>query len=406
MISKKAWMAPLALGILMFTAFVPGIASASSTPSSAYSSSTPVPQVIFVRSSPNAVTCSGSGFCPSMITKAYNFTDLQSSGVNGTGQTVVIDDACGSPTISSDLKTFDSEFGLANPTLNILTPQGTPCSDSGWALETSLDVEWSHVMAPGATIDLVEGASATFTDLYGIWTYSLKNNLGNQISNSWLGSGDCGANSILKKAAKAGVTIAVAAGDGGAWGENFGGNAQPADCQGVLTVGGTSLYIKSNGQYSSESAWSGSGGGYVEGVSEPTYQSSVKITDTFKLLAKSDVSAVADPNTGVWVYDSGYGGWIVVGGTSVATPLWSGTMADVNQVRATNGFKGAGLIDPFLYTNIYGVKGKGANYNTDFHDVTTGNDGWPAGKGWDVPTGLGTFNGGNLVPALGDASGA
>lgn len=393
----------MALLILLLTAFAPSISFAASASSAL--SSEPTPQVIFVMGS-SSVTCNNSGLCPSLLDKAYNFTGMHNAGINGTGQTVVIDDACGSPTIASDLKTFDSQFGLPNPTLNVLTPQGTPCSDSGWALETSLDVEWSHVVAPGATIDLVEGASPTFHDLYGIWTYTLQNNLGNQISNSWLGGGNCGANSILKKAATADVTVAVAAGDGGAWGYNHGGNAQPGDCEGVLTVGGTSLYIKSNGAYSSESAWSGSGGGFVQGKAEPSYQSSVKIKDPYKLLGKSDVAAVADPNTGVWVYDSGYGGWIVVGGTSVATPLWSGFMADVNQVRAGNGFAPAGWINSFIYTSIYGVGGKGTGYSTDFHDVTTGNDGYPAGKGWDVPTGLGSFNGGNLVQALGDSSGA
>lgn len=399
----------MAVMVLLLMAVAPTISYAASNASSASSSSlasfTATPNIIFAKAAVTP-TCNGGGFCPSMITKAYNLDPLFASGVNGTGQTVVIDDACGSPTIASDLKTFDSYFGLSNPTLNVYDPEGTPCNNPGWGYETSLDVEWSHVMAPGATIDLLQSAQPN-GDLFDSWRYSLTNHLGSQISNSWEGEGACGVDKLVAKAAAENVTLLLAAGDGGWWGKGSGSKpASPGDCEGVLTVGGTSLYIKANGDYSSEAAWSGSGGGYVDHVAEPTYQSSVQINDSYGLLAKSDVSAVANPYTGVWIYDTNEGGWSVVGGTSVSTPLWAGFMADANQIRASHGFGGAGFVSPFLYDDIYGVGGSGTDYHADFHDVTTGSDGWPAGPGWDAPTGLGTFNAAHLAKAIGDSSSA
>jgi subtilase family serine protease len=362
-------------------------------------------------------TCSPTGLCPSMLLKAYDVAALHGSGVVGTGQTIVIDDACGSPTIASDLKTFDAFFGLPNPTLNIINPQGTPCTNTGWGLETSLDVEWSHVMAPGATIDLLQAATPSFADLTGAWTYSLTNSLGNQISNSWGGSAACspGAGSILKTAATHHVTVLASAGDSLAWGQGTAQAAQsPADCKQVLSVGGTTLHVTASGGYISESAWgtacipgSGTGGGYAPSTTEPSYQKNAKITDPFKVLATNVVSAVADPCTGVWVYDSSYSPtWLVVGGTSVSCPLWAGFMADVNQIRIGNGFNAAGFVNPFLFKTIYGVSGSSPNYHTDIHDVTKGTNGWPAGKGWDVPTGIGSFIAAPLANTLGTNSAA
>jgi len=364
-----------------------------------------------------AVTCGEpypKGICPSLLLTAYNVTALQASGVTGSGQTVVIVDACGSPTISADLHAFDAQFGLADPTLNVVNVQGTPCSNTGWAEETSLDVEWSHVMAPSATIELLVAAQPSSTDLYGAWSYSLTHSLGNQISNSWGGSGACGsmAGGLLKTAANDHVTILASAGDGGYWGTGSPHTIQsPADCKNILTVGGTTLTIDSSGNYVSESAWgsaciagTGTGGGYVTGAKEPGYQTKASIHDPYTLLGKPDVAAVADPCTGVWIRYSG--SWLVIGGTSLSCPLWAGFMADVNQIRTTNGFNAAGLIDKFLYKNVYGTSGSGANYHSDFHDVTTGSNGWPAGTGWDAATGLGSFIASSLAQTIGSNSAA
>jgi len=386
-----------------------------------------VPAPLLVTRSAAGPLCSSSGLCPVELSTAYGFSTLKSNGTAGAGQTIVIDDACGDPHIRSDLKAFDQQFGLPAPNLTIIDPQGKPCTDSSWSVETSLDVEWSHVTAPKAAIDLLQAAVPNTTDVYGAWSYAISHHLGNQISNSFGGAGcysqpACNATigqgigacnsvvgtsgvnvtAILNKAARAGVTILASAGDSGAWGQGTSTTEPiPADCAGVLTVGGTTLTVSSSGAYVGESAWSGTGGGYAT-QAEPRYQKAVKIPDAYHALAKPDVAADADPGSGVWVYNQGWG---VVGGTSLSCPLWAGFMADVNEVRAANHLGPAGFVNPFLYKTVYGVRGHSTNYSLDFHDITSGNNGWPTKTGWDADTGLGSFNVTGLAATLGtDAS--
>ena len=395
------WATLLPLLLLISSFSLPAVASVASGVASAahfdLTLSTVKPSV--------SPTCSASGLCPSMVRTAYGFGTMPSNSTqNGTGQTVVIIDACGDSAIKTDLAAFDAAFGLPAANLTIYTPQGTPCSNpTGWGLETALDVEWSHVIAPGASIALIETKTQSNTNLYGGWNYSLANHLGNQISNSWGGSGACPsvARSLLTKATTAHVSILASSGDSGAWGSGQRLKAQaPADCQAVVTVGGTSLSVSSTGAYKSESAWSGGGGGYVPSTSEPSYQSKANISDSYAELGKPDVSAVADPSTGVWVYEASSGGWVVVGGTSVACPIWAGYFADVNDWRAANGFSALGSVDSFLYSSIYGVGGTGSSYSSSFHDVTSGSNGWSAGTGWDAATGLGSFQASSLASVL------
>ncbi len=400
---SKVALGSFALLFLLFASpsFFAANASYGSPSSSAMSIQTVQPILAYTAASP---TCSPSALCPSMMDNAYGLTALHNKGVTGKGQAVVIVDACGDPSIASDLKTFDSTFKLPNPKLNIYYPQGkNVCVNSLWSVETSIDVEWAHTVAPGATISLVISRTSS-GDLFGSWVYALIYHLGNEISNSWGGPGYCKTGSnlgqIVNQANRAGVTILASSGDSGWWGNGTNNKVQlPADCQGVLTVGGTTLTVSSSGKYMGESAWGGSGGGYVTKAHEPTYQSSVKINDKFNELGKPDVSADANPYTGVWVYNSG--GWSVWGGTSVACPLWAGFLADVNQIRSSHGYSPAGLVAPFLYEKVYGVSGKSSLYGKDFHDITTGSNGWPAGKGWDPVTGLGSFIAPTLAETLG-----
>jgi subtilase family serine protease len=348
-----------------------------------------------------------------MMTTAYGFNTLQSKGVNGTGQTVVIVDACGDPSISTDLQTFDSHFGLSNPTLKVTYVQGkddcTAKDDpNGWSVETAIDVEWAHSLAPGAQIDLLIAAKPSGADLYAAWDYAIAHQLGNEISNSWGGSSGCGSNlkSIVDTATKLGITILASSGDSAAWGQGTSRTEQsPADCKEVLTVGGTTLHVNASGYYESEDGWGLGGGGYTN-ASEPSYQVNANITDPYSALAKPDVAADANPATGVWIYNSGQGDWSVWGGTSVACPLWAAFMADVNQIRASYGFHSAGFVQPFLYTTVYGVNGGSSLYNKDFNDITEGNNGWPAGPGWDAVTGLGSFIAPALAKTLGTNSSA
>ena len=391
----------------------------SSSPASSYGV---VPTAIISQVA-DQPTCSPSGLCPSMMDNAYGFNVLQRQGINGTGQTIVIDDACGDPNIQSDLQAFDSQFGLPNPKLTVIYPEGQKnlCTPDGWSVETSLDVEWSHVVAPGAAIDLLVANQPSAPDMYKNWVYALNHNLGNQISNSYGGSGcDVMCNNtigqgigpcdltngtqgfnvqkVLDEAEAKNVTILASAGDSGAWGIGKTEEPIPSDCTGVLTVGGTTLTVSSAGNYTSESAWSGTGGGYVTKPAEPAYQKFAEIKDPYGTLAKPDVAADANPDTGVWFYNSGWG---VVGGTSLSSPLWTGFMALVNQIRASNGFHAAGFVSPFLYQTVYGKDGSSGIYAKDFHDIKTGNNGYPAGKGWDPDTGLGSFRAQTLAETLG-----
>lgn len=339
----------------------------------------------------------------------------------------MIVDACGDPSISKDLRTFDATFNLTNPpSLKVTNIGGRPCVDSGWNGETALDVEWAHAVAPKAAIYLLIASIPDPRDMYGAWVYALNHHLGNQISNSFGGAGcynglcnarigqgigSCnstrgteGVNvaKILTVAENDYVTVIAGAGDAGAMG--MGANEQesvPADCQGALTVGGTTLIVNSSGYYMGESAWNGStGGGYIS-IEEPSYQSYANITDPFGVLAKPDVAAVADPNTGVEVFDNGT--WQVIGGTSLSTPLWAGFVADVNQIRSENKFHPLGFVNPFLYTVVYGANGTSPLYSENFHNITGGsNDPWVATTGWNPDTGLGSF----IVPALAQTLGS
>ncbi len=355
-------------------------------------------------------TCSTTGLCPSAVLSAYGLGPLLvNSTMNGTGQSIAIVDACGDSAITTDVATFDTANHLPAIHLTVYQPQGTPCSNpTGWGVETALDVEWAHVIAPGANIHLIEAASASTSNLYGAWNYSLANSLGNEISNSWGGSGNCPsvAQKLLTSATKAHVTILASAGDSGAWGSGMHLTAQqPADCQSVVAVGGTTLnVVNASGGYKSEAAWSGSGGGYTPHTKEPTYESKANITDSYAELAKPDVAAVADPTTGVWVYNAAAGGWFVVGGTSVACPIWAAYLSDVNSWRAANTYHALGAVDSYLYLNVYGVNGKLASYTKTFHDVTSGSNGWSAGTGWDAATGLGSFQGYALAKLLANAA--
>jgi subtilase family serine protease len=360
---------------------------------------------------PLGEVCSASALCPAAVQTAYNVTPLLSNtSTSGNGQTVVIVDACGDPHIAADLATFDRTNSLPVASLTVYYPQGTPCRNSGWSLETSLDVEWAHVMAPGAALELLVSARPNNSDLFAAWNYSLSHSLGNQISDSWSGNGKCPgpALSLIQSAASHGVTILASSGDGGRWGQGTGiPPGYPADCAVALAVGGTTLTINATtNAYVSESAWYGSGGGYVPSSPEKSYQTTAKIYDPYSTVGKPDVSAVADPSSGVWVFNEKDGGWFTVGGTSVACPLWAGFLADANDWRASNGYGGAGSLNPFLYTTVYGVNGTSTLYPLDFHDVTTGGNGWSAGPGWDAATGLGSFDAFNLAKTIGTSPSA
>jgi hypothetical protein len=331
-----------------------------------------------------AAAVASAGFSPDQVRQAYGFDQVQFSGVtgDGSGQTIAIVDAFDDPVIASDLHVFDQQFGFADPPsfTKIYASGVAPRTDSGWAVEIALDVQWAHAIAPGANIVLVEARSDSLSDL--LTAVDVARNLPSVsvISMSWGGSEFAGETSydnvFTTPAGHQGITFVAAAGDQGA------GAIWPAASPNVVSVGGTSL-TASNGNYLSESAWSGSGGGQSLYESEPAFQAAVQSSGVRTV---PDVAYDADPSTGFAVYDSlpasrrSPGGWLVVGGTSAGAPQWAALTAIVDQGRAAVG--NASLAN--LQSLLYQVPA------SDFHDIYTGSNGLSATAGYDLVTGRGS----------------
>ena len=312
---------------------------------------------------------------PTQIIGAYN---LQST-TGGKGTTIAIIDAYDDPTIATDLATFSNNFGL--PAANFVEHKmsTTISVDSGWALEISLDVEWAHAIAPNATILLVEATSSSLTDLLAAVNYATSYSGVKAVSMSWGGSEFSTETSYDSYFTNPGITFFASSGDSGA------GVIWPSSSPNVVAVGGTTLNLNSNGAVTSETAWSGSGGGISAYEAKPTYQTTYGLTYTAR--AVPDVSYDADPNTGVYVYDStpyeGSAGWWDVGGTSVGAPQWAAIQA--LGLSANN-------------NNFYQDAASPA-YASYFRDITTGSNGYPAGPGYDLVTGLGSPVNTNFTPS-------
>jgi subtilase family serine protease len=355
------------------------------------------------------------GLTPAQIRGAYGIDRISFNGVvgDGTGQTIAIVDAYDDPNAASDLGAFISNYSLqtmfgaggkaGDPVFTKVgvdssgnATSGYPLPDAGWAGEIALDIEWSHVVAPKANIVLVEGASASNNDLLEAVQYASTQTGAGVVSMSW-GEGEFfGEDSYDSFFSTPGVTYFAASGDSGSpiiW---------PAASSHVVGAGGTSLSVGANNTYGSESGWSGSGGGLSAVITAPSYQNGLVISDGFGgtinaggMRASPDVAYNADPSTGVPILDTyGFGGWVVIGGTSAASPQWAALVAIADQGRALAG-QGSltGFTDtlPALYQLPSG----------DYHDVTSGsNGGYFAGPGYDLVTGRGSPVANLLVPAL------
>jgi hypothetical protein len=358
---------------------------------------------------PAAASATTAPYSPSQIVSAYGVNDIFFNGVvgNGAGQTIAIIDAFNDPDILSDANAFSAQFGLpqfngaGEPTLKVLNQSGgtaLPANSTPgqWDLEESLDVEWAHAIAPGANIILFEANSSATSDLFtavstaadtvGVSTVSMSFSTP-QLLDFYGGVTETTEDSIFTTpVGHQGVTFFGSTGDDGAPAVGY-----PALSPNVVAVGGTTLTIGTDGSYIGESAWSGSGGGTAIQESQPSFQSaSINSTGA---RATPDVSMDADPESGVYVLDSFDGGYTQVGGTSLSTPMWAALIAIVDQGRA---LKGESSLDGPTQTlpMLYDLP------SSDFHDILTGNDGYPAASGYDLATGLGTPNVGLLVPAL------
>lgn len=323
-------------------------------------------------------TSSPTGLAPTQIRSAYN---LPAGGGSGT---IAIVDAYNAPNIERDLGTFDAKFNLpacttANGCFEKHQMRNFTSTDSGWALEMSLDVEWAHAIAPGAKILLVEARSSSLSDLLAAVDYARGRSGVTAVSMSWGGSEFASeAQYDSHFTSSAGVTFYASSGDSGH------GVSWPAVSSNVVGVGGTTVAFNSTGGLSSETAWSGSGGGLSLYENEPGYQSSFGIPNNTTLKrAVPDVSYDADPASGFSVYDSTrynrQSGWFQVGGTSAGAPQWAA-------IKALGQTANAGQI----YNDA-----AGANAASFIRDILTGANGTCAtyctsSLGYDYVTGLGS----------------
>lgn len=325
------------------------------------------------KASPDLVSAP-AGFAPADLRSAYKVTSLGSSAV-----TVAIVDAYGYPNAERDLGVYRSQYGLppctsANGCFHKYNQTGGtsyPAFNAGWAQETALDLEMASAMCPNCKIMLVEASSANMSALAAAVNTAAR--LGaHAISNSYGGS-ESGSQSYESAYNHPGIAITASSGDSG-YGVEF-----PASSPHVTAVGGTTLSRASNGRGWTESVWNSAGSGCSSIYAKPTWQKDALCTR--RMVA--DVSAVANPSTGVAVYgptSSTISGWMIFGGTSVAAPIIAGIYG-VNAGSVTYGS------NPYAHTS-------------SLFDVATGSNGSCGGTyfctaqaGYDGPTGLGTPNG-------------
>ena len=260
-------------------------------------------------------TAGPAGLFPSQVKLAYG---LPKTGGKGT---IAIISAFHHPDIEKDIGIFDETFGLAtctvkNKCLEIHRMSSSAKTDTGWSLETALDTEWSHAIAPKAKILVVEAASAGGKELMDAVDYAEKRKDVVSVSMSWGGDEFSGETSLDDHfTADHPISFFASSGDDGA------GPSWPAVSPNVIAVGGTSLNLGPDGNLISEKAWSGSGGGVSAYEDEPAYERGYSIPRANGKRAIPDVAYAADPVHGFSVYHSG--SWYVVGGTSAGAPQWA-----------------------------------------------------------------------------------
>jgi subtilase family serine protease len=308
------------------------------------------------------------GYAPSDLQAAYGLTSDSLS--NGGTRTVAVVDAYDDPNVATDLAVYRSKYGLPACTVSngCLAKQAyTSQTNAGWAGEESVDVDMVSAICPNCKILVVEAASPSIADLSTAERYATAHAA--YVSNSW--NGNEGTTTYDGDFEVSCAVITAATGDNG-----HNSTAQwPAILPSVVGVGGTSL---TSINPRAETAWLRAGSGCSKVYRKPSYQSGVNTGCSMR--ASADVSADADPHTGVAVYDTfHHGGWLVFGGTSVAAPI----VASVFALAAT---------DATPLENLY-------SHSSDLNDVTSGTNGacgaplCVAGRGWDGPTGLGTPQG-------------
>jgi subtilase family serine protease len=329
-----------------------------------------------VSASPTAVSAYG----PVQFQTAYGLTAAAAAPTN---EVIAIVDAFDDPNAKANLDTYSVNYGL--PVLPMCSgPSGAGCfrkvnqtgassplptADTGWGLEISLDLDTAHAVCPNCGILLVEANSNGDSDLYAAEDYAASQS--SIVSNSWGGGEYGGETTDDAHFNHPGVAITVSSGDGG-YGVEY-----PAASRYVTAVGGTTLTLNANNTRNSETVWSGAGSGCSVLEAKPSWQKDSGCSRR----TVADVSADADPNTGAAVYDTyGYGGWLQVGGTSLASPL----IASVYALAGVGGTSDYPASYPYAHT-------------ASLFDVVSGLNGFcfpiylcRAGTGYDGPSGLGT----------------
>jgi len=322
-----------------------------------------------------------SGVTPAEIKKIYN---LPATGGKGT---IALIDAYEDPNIESDLAVFDKRFNLpacttANGCFEKHAMATSTASNSAWAMEVSLDVEWAHAIAPTAKILLIEAKTQSGANLLGAIDYAASRKDVVAISMSWGGaefSDELSYDAHFAHTANPAAAFFAASGDNGA------GASWPASSPNVIGVGGTALAFASSGALIAESAWPGSGGGVSAYEKEPAWQAAYKISKANGMRAVPDVSYDAAPASGYPIYvttgtgSKAKGAWDTVGGTSAGAPQWAAIQAL------------GGTITP---AKLYTDKASTGTLSY-FRDITSGANGdckyyCDARKRYDYVTGLGS----------------
>jgi hypothetical protein len=373
---------------------------------------------------------------PCQVAAAYDLAGLDADGIDGSGQRIAVIDAytpAENPSmLSSDLAQFSQRYGLPAGTVSFQFPVPTTAdlnvsgTNSGWNLEDALDVEWAHAAAPGATIEMVFSPNGG-AGLYFAIDWVVAEGEANVISMSWgepeVGifnpqapppcTSACNASSdgsfaildpVLELAASEGITAFAASGDcGSADGTRGVAVNFPASDAFVTGVGATNLSLSSTGAYGGESGWGGNG----SGASASGCENQGGSGGGFSILPRPwwqtgegtvpsggrgvpDVAMVGGAASPVGIYYSG-GSFTSVAGTSVGTPIWAGIGATADQAAGAD----LGWLNPSLY-HILG----NSNYTQDFHEVTSGSNGYAAHAGWNPVTGIGSPIVGNLTRDL------
>jgi subtilase family serine protease len=381
-----------------------------------------------------------SCYSPAQFQRAYDLAPLYADGFDGRGKTIVIVDSFGSPTIQGDLAQFDADFGLpAPPSLKVITPAGAPppfdSNDSdmvGWAEETTLDVEWSHAIAPGANILLVETpVSETegvqgFPEIVQSENFVINHNLGDVITQSFGATEETfpspgaifGLRSAFINAALHRVTVLASSGDEGPTDAMADGetlfqhqvNSWPSSDPLVTSIGGTQLHLDADGnRIAPDNVWNDTavgidaagGGGPSHVFGRPVFQLRTN-TGSGRARATPDISMSAAVDGGALVYLTIPGarpGYHIFGGTSESSPLFSGVVAIADQIAGHR----VGWINPELYDELNGRHG-----GSGIQDVTIGDNtitvhdddgnplftvpGFQATRGYDMASGLGTVD--------------